>query len=122
MSQEGQPSLLARIRALSERIQEYRYRFDLPKGHKDRYETHGAASGFQKLRQERSVLQGKLDPIRLIATGISCRDCLHFADVDEPLCWLTGAPIPTKQMRAPGPAPCGPAAGWFKPLQVAASA
>mgnify|MGYP006137556663 CR=1 FL=1 len=44
---EDQPSLLARIRALTDRICDYRHRFNLPRGHKDRYDTHGAALGFQ---------------------------------------------------------------------------
>jgi len=80
MPTTDQPSLLARIRALSERILEYRQRFSLPRGHKDRYDTHGAALGLQKLKQERSVLQGQLEPFKVIATGISCRDCAFFRD------------------------------------------
>jgi hypothetical protein len=118
-TKEDQPSLLARIRALSERIALAHRRFSLPKGHKERYETHGAALGLQRIKRERSILQGQLDPIRLIATGVSCRDCLHFADVDEPTCWyFRDQPKPTRVSRS-NVGECGPEARSFDPHRLA---
>lgn len=117
---EDQPSLLARLRDLSQRIGEIRRRFSLPKGDKDRYETHGAASNLQRLKRERSAAQANLDPIRLIASGISCRDCQWFSEsgeVDAPTCHSASWPkeCATEYARAPG-GPCGPEAIRFLPV------
>lgn len=116
MSQSDQPSLLAKIRKLSARIVGTQAKFDLPKAHPDRYDTYGGAAVLQKARIERQGLQNQLDPIRLIATGLSCRDCRHFADVDAPLCWLEGSfGHSTKRQRANG-GPCGPEALEYEPV------
>lgn len=119
MDTTDQPSLLARLRILSHRIVDYRRRYALPKGNPDRYETHSAAYIFQNLKTERDAAQRELDPIKLIASGISCRDCLAFSDLDAPLCHRgsllgTRPGVPTKAARANG-APCGPHALMFAP-------
>lgn len=115
MPTTDQPSLLARIRKLSARIVSLQRKFDLPKGHKDRFETYGGAQSLQTARTERQAAQGQLDPIRLVASGISCRDCLHFADVDEPACWRGLQTFPTKIKRSEK-GTCGPEARLFEPV------
>lgn len=106
---EDQPSLLARIRELTERI------FSRQKEINAKGTTHGGALYLQKLRREIAAERGKLDPIRLIATGVSCRDCRHFADVDRPMCWRDprGAVAATTQARSNAGA-CGPEARYFQ--------
>lgn len=110
--------LFARIRKLTDKIVDLQGKFDLPKGHPDRFETYGGAQELQKARTERQAAQGGLDPIRLIATGVSCRDCRHFADVEEPRCYamwnrrLVTDGWPTKVARSH--VMCGPEARWFE--------
>lgn len=102
-----QPKLLARIRKLTDKIQSIRESFAKPKGDQGKFDTYGGALALQKAKADRRTLQGQLDPIRLVATGISCRDCIHFADLDAPTCWRFGHAKPTKQARA-NDADCGP--------------
>lgn len=107
-----QPSLLARIRKVTDKIQGLRAKFNLPKENKGRFDTYGGALALQKAKEDRRVLQGQLDPIRLIATGISCRDCIHFADLDSPTCWRFGFANSTKHERS-NAGDCGPSAELF---------
>lgn len=108
----SQDKLLARIRKLTATIQGIRAKFALPKEDQGRFDTYGGALALQKAKSERQAAQGQLDPIRLIATGVTCRDCRHFAHVDEPTCWRFGFANPTKTARSNG-AECGPFAELF---------
>jgi len=84
---------------------------------------YGKAAAFAKIQRERKDLQNQLDPIRLVATGVSCRDCKFFRDredlserfycgyaEDDPICGL----VPTTDARR-GPTLCGPDARVFQP-------
>lgn len=115
----SQGKLLGRVRKLTDTIQHIRAKFALPKRDQGRFDTYGGALSLQKAKEDRRVLQGQLDPIRLVATGVSCRDCLHFGDLDEPTCffqWNREQPgshgWPTKHARAG--LLCGPEARWFE--------
>lgn len=112
MKKVDQPSLLARIRKFTDTIQSIRAQFALPKADKGRFDTYGGALALQKAKAERQTLQGQLDPIRLVTRGITCRDCRHFAHLDEPTCWRFGFANPTKVARSNG-AECGPFAELF---------
>jgi hypothetical protein len=117
---EDQPTLLAKIRDLAVRIRDYQRRFDLPKGHSDRLSNHGSAVQLQKLKTERDSKRRQLEPFKLIATGISCRDCHHFGDADGPACffqWNSKREVDgwtTKKCRTDDTL-CGPFARWFAP-------
>lgn len=119
----SQGKLLTRIVKLTKKIVDLQRRFDLPKEDVERFYTYGGAQELQSARIERSGLQAQLDPIRLIATGVSCRDCLHFADVDRPRCffnWSTrnaNCGWPTSEARRD--LLCGPEARWFEPHRLA---
>lgn len=108
----SQRSLMGRIVALSYRIFDMQRKFDLPKGHEDRWETYGGAQSLQRARQQRTAAQAQLEPFRIIATGVSCRDCRHFADVDGPTCWRFGMAKATKDERS-NDGDCGPKAELF---------
>lgn len=110
---DGQSKLLARIRKLTDKILDLQGKFDRPKDDPERLSTYGGAQELQKARIERQGAQGQLDPFRVVATGISCRDCLHFADLDSPTCWRFGFANPTKAARANG-SECGPSAELFR--------
>lgn len=109
-TKEDQPSLLARIRKLTDKILNLQGKFD-----SGEFNTYGGAQSLQAARIERRGAQGQLDPIRLIASGVSCRDCAFFADVDEPLCWRGLESFPTKVKRS-DKGSCGPTAKLFQPV------
>lgn len=108
----SQDKLLARIRKLSDTIQGIRAKFALPKADKGRFDTYGGALSLQKAKEDRRVLQGQLDAPRIVSRGVTCRDCRHFAHLDEPTCWRFGSSVATKEARANG-AHCGPFAELF---------
>jgi hypothetical protein len=108
----SQRTLLGRIKALTARILDMQGKFNLPKDDPERWNTYGGALKLQKARTQRAALQAQLDPIRLIATGISCRDCKHFAYSEGPACWRFGIAKPTILERS-NDGDCGPDARLF---------
>lgn len=108
----GQGKLLARIRKLTDKIIDLQGKFNLPKANPERFSTYGGAIELQKARVERSGAQSQLDPLRIVAKGISCRDCAFFADLDSPTCWRFGLAKCTAHERSHA-GDCGPDAELF---------
>jgi hypothetical protein len=109
MSQEDQPKLLAKIRALSKRIVAGQQEAD------EKPSNYHDALALQLDRTKRKALQAQLDPIRLVAEGVSCRDCWHFRELPagEPTCLSTRRPTSIARLDYDK---CGPLAARFYPV------
>lgn len=124
MSSPNSPaSLLARIRKLTDRIVKVQAKFDLPKDDPDRFATYGGAASLQADRTERAGLQAQLPPLKVVAEGVSCRDCALYLYMDgERLCTFAEADdivglVPCDAARASEHL-CGQSARCFKPKTI----
>jgi hypothetical protein len=107
---EAQETILGRIRKLTDRIMGTQAKFD-----SGEFNTYGGAASLQAGRTELQALRSQLSPLRIIASGISCRACLHFEDVSPgvKLCRAQIGPArSTSAMRAVD-GRCGPEARQF---------
>lgn len=116
MQPDDQPSLLAKLRALSCAI--------VAILHRNKVTPPQSTMELQTLYAQRAKVHAQLNPIRLIGSGISCRDCAWFDNsTGSHLCHVTRGegdfePLHTHEERLSDLGGyCGPLGRLFEPAR-----